>query len=89
VNVTRVYLEEDTFDDIPLPIVIETDFPPPIQPTTPTSAYSIWSTEVSVDVTSRPFDVIQFSIGAEIDGVKITDNGQHVLTALPLCPGAT
>ncbi|KAJ7805407.1 heme peroxidase [Mycena olivaceomarginata] len=89
VNVTRVYLEEDTLDDIPLPIVIETDFPPPTQPTTPTSAYSIWSTEVSVDVTSRPFDVIQFSIGAEIDGVKITDNGQHVLTALPLCPGAT
>ncbi|KAJ7259831.1 hypothetical protein C8J57DRAFT_1233492 [Mycena rebaudengoi] len=32
--------------------------------------------QVSVNLTN-PFDTIKYSIGAEIDGVKITDNGGH------------
>ncbi|KAJ6474385.1 heme peroxidase [Mycena vulgaris] len=86
VNPTRVYLEEDTFDDVPLSIVVETDIPPPTQPIAPNPAYTIWSVQVSVNLTN-PFDTIKYSVGAEIDGVKITDNGGHVLTDLPLCPG--
>ncbi|KAF7360029.1 Peroxidase [Mycena venus] len=81
---TRVYLEQDTFDDVPLPIILETDFPPLAQPITPNAAYSIWSVNVSVYL-DNPFDLVAYGIGAEIDGVKITDNGQHFLNDLPLC----
>ncbi|KAJ7901363.1 heme peroxidase [Mycena leptocephala] len=97
VHPTRVYLEQDTFDDVPLPIIVETNIPPPppAHPGASGAAYTIWSVTVAVNVTN-PFDTIQYSIGAEIDGVKITDfngngntNGQHVLTDLPLCAGVS
>jgi hypothetical protein len=96
VHPTRVYLEQDTVNDIQLPIIVETNIPPPppAHPSTPDAAYKIWSVMVAVNVTD-PFDTIQYSIGAEIDGVKITDfngnanNVQHVLTDLPLCAGVS
>ncbi|KAJ7906150.1 heme peroxidase [Mycena leptocephala] len=79
-----------------LPIIVETNIPPPppAHPSAPDAAYKIWSVMVAVNVTD-PFDTIQYSIGAEIDGVKITDfngnanNVQHVLTDFPLCAGVS
>jgi hypothetical protein len=96
VHPTRVYLEQDTFDDVQLPIIVETNIPPPppAHPSARDAAYTIWSLMVAVNVTD-PFDTIRYSIGAEIDGVKITDfngnanNVQHVLNDLPLCAGVS
>ncbi|KAJ6526723.1 heme peroxidase [Mycena capillaripes] len=82
VNPTRVYLEEEKSDSVLRPIIIETDVPRPMEPVAANAAYSIWSINSNETFGS-------FTIGAEIDGVKITTINQVALFGLPLCPGVS
>ncbi|KAJ7346170.1 hypothetical protein DFH08DRAFT_1081059 [Mycena albidolilacea] len=66
-DLRQVYLEAEKFDDVLRTIIVETDIPPPTQPVSANAAYSLWSI-----VSSDAFG--QYSIGAEIDGVKISLN---------------
>jgi hypothetical protein len=79
VNPTRMYLEAEKFDDVLRTIIVETDIPPPTQPVAANAAYSLWSI-----VSSDAFG--QYTIGAEIDGVKISLNNVLGLFSLSVCP---
>ncbi|KAJ6548710.1 heme peroxidase [Mycena capillaripes] len=82
VNPTRVYLEEELFDSVSRPFIVETDIPRPTEPVAANAAYSIWSFDFNVDPGT-------YTIGAEIDGVKITTSNQLALFSLPFCSGVS
>jgi hypothetical protein len=64
VNPSRVYLEEPSLDSITgLPTIVEIDLTP--QPVTANATYAIWR------ITKLP-PFVSYTIGAEIDGVKVT-----------------
>ncbi|KAF7341539.1 Peroxidase [Mycena venus] len=65
VNPTRVYLEAPARDSTDRPIIVETDLAPPTQSVDPSATYAIWSVQI-------PLDFSLFTVGAEIDGVKVT-----------------
>ncbi|KAJ7225026.1 heme peroxidase [Mycena rebaudengoi] len=71
VNPSRVFLERATTDSTGRPIVIETDIAPPTQPIAANAAYSIWSHNLT--------DNLFYSVGAEIDGVKISTWANNAL----------
>ncbi|KAJ7838158.1 heme peroxidase [Mycena leptocephala] len=64
VNPSRIFLERATTDSAGRPIIIETNILPPIHPVAANAAYSIWSHNLT--------DNLFYSIGAEINGVKIS-----------------
>ncbi|KAJ6504174.1 heme peroxidase [Mycena vitilis] len=78
-NPSRVYLEEHTTDNTTAPIIVEYDIQRPANESTG-SAYTLWSFEI-------PAKVAQYSIGAEVDGVKRTTPEVHFSNKLPLCAG--
>ncbi|KAJ7050671.1 heme peroxidase [Mycena amicta] len=65
VNPTRVYLEAPARDSTDRPIIVETDLSPPTQPVNTSATYTIWSVQI-------PLDFSEFTVGAEIDGVKVS-----------------
>ncbi|KAJ6562140.1 hypothetical protein B0H19DRAFT_1068817 [Mycena capillaripes] len=62
---TRVYLEVQVRDETNCPIVVEVNIVPPAA-VDDTAVYAIWSAVIQPD----KFNVVLYSIGAEIDGVK-------------------
>ncbi|KAJ7234801.1 heme peroxidase [Mycena rebaudengoi] len=82
VNPTRVYLEQETKDSVQRPIIVETDVPRPTTPVAANAAYSIWSISSNETVAS-------YTIGAEIDGVKITTIKGFSLFGLRPCSDAS
>jgi hypothetical protein len=60
---TRVYLEQTSRDSTGRPIIVEIDMTP--KPVDSSKAYAIWSADVSDTFES-------YTIGAEVDGVKVT-----------------
>ncbi|KAJ6589944.1 putative L-ascorbate oxidase [Mycena vulgaris] len=81
VNPTRVYLEQELRDEVGRPFIAETDIAPPAQAAPANAAYSIWSIVLDHDVSP----IATYSIGAEVDGVKIATNDAHEVINLPLC----
>ncbi|KAJ7153048.1 putative L-ascorbate oxidase [Mycena crocata] len=85
VTATRVYIEQEKRDLNSLPIVVETDLAPSAEPTPANASYSLWTIDLA------HFD--QFSgglgthtIGAEVDGVKISVGNKHNEFDFPSCP---
>jgi hypothetical protein len=76
-NPTRVYLEQEVRDSVDRTTIVELDLTPPVQ-TDAAAGYSIWS----VDLTG--FE--EFSIGAEIDGEKVTRGPPTSLFGFSSCP---
>ncbi|KAJ7110609.1 heme peroxidase [Mycena epipterygia] len=80
-NPTRVFLEQDTKDDIQRTIIVQTDIPPPppAQPPPTGAGYSMWS--ITLNDTEGSWNV-----GAEVEGVKLVLNeAQHALFDFPPC----
>ncbi|KAF7364726.1 Peroxidase [Mycena venus] len=75
-NPSRVFLEQLGNVNTSPPIVSETDIPLP--PPSSGAGYSIWSINLT---DARNF----YTIGAEVDGVKITTAGRHGIFTLPPC----
>ncbi|KAJ6484253.1 hypothetical protein C8R45DRAFT_1099388 [Mycena sanguinolenta] len=63
VNPTRLYLESITRDSVQRVVVTEIDLTPPVNPVVVKSAYVLWS----LNLTDQS---LEFTLGAEIDGVK-------------------
>ncbi|KAJ7312895.1 heme peroxidase [Mycena albidolilacea] len=76
-NPTRVYLEQEVRDSVDRTTIVELDLTPLVQ-TDAAAGYSIWS----VDLTG--FE--EFSIGAEIDGEKVTRGPPTSLFGFSSCP---
>ncbi|KAJ7843123.1 heme peroxidase [Mycena olivaceomarginata] len=76
-NPKRVYLEQEVRDSVDRTTIVELDLTPPVQ-TDAAAGYSIWS----VDLTG--FE--EFSIGAEIDGEKVTRGPPTSLFGFSSCP---
>ncbi|KAJ6476619.1 putative L-ascorbate oxidase [Mycena vulgaris] len=83
VNVTRVFLEEEVKDASGRITVVETDFPqlPPSRVAPNSTVYSLWSMNMTQSSAKR-------TVGAEIDGVKMSTGRLAELFELPDCPGA-
>ncbi|KAF8129452.1 hypothetical protein K438DRAFT_1999855 [Mycena galopus ATCC 62051] len=79
VNPTRIYLEELVTDSIQRVSVVEIDITPPSQPIAVNSAYSLWSINLTAQITF-------YGIAAEIDGVKYSTTDTHAFIEFPLCP---
>ncbi|KAF7351670.1 Peroxidase [Mycena sanguinolenta] len=62
-NLTRLYIENKTFDSANRIVIVEVDVPRPAAPVAINSAYSLWS----MNLTDQG---VEFNLGAEIDGVK-------------------
>ncbi|KAF7378212.1 Peroxidase [Mycena sanguinolenta] len=77
-NVTRVFLEEEVKDSVGRITVVETDFPRPASPSAATTAYSLWSLNMTQTSSTR-------TIGAEVDGIKMSTGRLAVLFDLPDC----
>ncbi|KAJ7263439.1 putative L-ascorbate oxidase [Mycena rebaudengoi] len=77
VNPKRVFLEQEARDDVDRLIVQETEVSRPARLAAVNFAYSLWS----IDIT----DPTRFTIGAEIDGVKISTTVTHGLFDFALC----
>ncbi|KAJ6559723.1 heme peroxidase [Mycena capillaripes] len=71
VNPTRVYLEQPARDSVGRPTTSEIDLTPPTQPDS-NATYVIWSIQMPLVFTA-------FTVGADIDGVKVT---RGVLTSM-------
>ncbi|KAF7334638.1 Peroxidase [Mycena venus] len=82
-NVSRVYLEQEVKDDVGRISVQETDVAPPVQPVAAGEAYSLWS------ITFSDENFTEYTIGAEIDGVKFSTIEKHGLGDLNLCTKST
>ncbi|KAJ6573716.1 heme peroxidase [Mycena sp. CBHHK59/15] len=82
VNPTRVYLEEQVRDDVSRPTIVEVDITPPAQPAGPDAVYAIWSAVIPI---TGIFDTSAYSIGAEIDGVKVTRSDPRFVTDFSPC----
>lgn len=79
-NPARVYLEQEQRDSVGRIFIVEIDVPRPTKPVAANAAYSIWSINLS-----NTFDT--YTIGAEIDGMKLTTIKPVALFLLALCPG--
>ncbi|KAK7018337.1 peroxidase [Favolaschia claudopus] len=77
VNPARVYLEQEVRDDVDRIVVKEIDLTPSTQSVAAGSSYSLWSIEVT------EFD--SYTIGAEIDGTKISTWDSHSIFELSPC----
>ncbi|KAJ7084267.1 heme peroxidase [Mycena epipterygia] len=79
-NPSRVYLERTTLDDVGRPIVVEKDVPRPAKPVPTKAGYSIWS------VNLNETEFIVWSVGAEVDGVKlILNDNLHSIEGITAC----
>ncbi|KAJ7909942.1 heme peroxidase [Mycena leptocephala] len=74
---TRVYLETPGQDNISRPIIVETDLQ--AQPAVANATFNIWSIELDGN-----FD--DFTIGAEVGGVKITRGDSRPVQKIDVCP---
>jgi hypothetical protein len=79
VNPARVYLESVSVDNASWPILSEIDIPRPSKPVAGNTAYDIWSLDIT-DLLGIPY-----SIGAKVDGVKLSTIETHVLAHFPPC----
>ncbi|KAJ7344030.1 heme peroxidase [Mycena albidolilacea] len=79
-KVTRVFLEEEVKDSVGRITVVETDFPRPAPAAgnSTSKAYTIWSLPMTQSSAKH-------TVGAEIDGVKVSTGRVVVLTNLPAC----
>ncbi|KAJ6471484.1 heme peroxidase [Mycena sanguinolenta] len=78
VDPTRVYLESITRDSVQRVVVTEIDLTPPINPVVVNSAYVLWS----MNLTDQS---MQFTLGAEIDGVKYSTTNVLNFEGFPPC----
>ncbi|KAJ6471466.1 putative L-ascorbate oxidase [Mycena sanguinolenta] len=78
VNPTRVYLESITRDSVQRVVVTEIDLTPPTNPVVVNSAYVLWS----MDLTDQS---LEFTLGAEIDGVKYSTLNVLSFEEFPPC----
>ncbi|KAJ6526715.1 heme peroxidase [Mycena capillaripes] len=85
-NVTRVFLEQEVKDSVGRITVVETDFPKPAPANAvsagTSTAYVMWSMNMTQTSTKR-------TIGAEINGVKMSTGRVALLSNLPVCAGAS
>ncbi|KAF7368526.1 Peroxidase [Mycena venus] len=83
VSVTRVFLEEEVKDASGRITVVETDFPrpSPSRAAPNSTVYSLWSMNMTQSSAKR-------TVGAEINGVKMSTGRLAELFELPDCPGA-
>ncbi|KAJ7673937.1 heme peroxidase [Mycena polygramma] len=85
-GVSRVFMEEEGRDGVGRVIVKETDFPPPppasasAKSNSTSTAYAIWSLNVT-----QAAGAAKQTIGAEIEGVKVSTGRVVVLADLPAC----
>ncbi|KAJ7494262.1 heme peroxidase [Mycena galericulata] len=77
-NPTRVYLEQVARDSVQRPTITEIDIAPPAHPVAANAAYNLWS----INLTDA---FAQYTIGAEIGGVRYSTNDDHSLLEFPLC----
>jgi hypothetical protein len=79
-KVTRVFLEEEVKDSVGRITVVETDFPrpAPAASNSTSKAYTIWSLPMTQSSAKH-------TVGAEIDGVKVSTGRVVGLTNLPAC----
>ncbi|KAJ7617347.1 heme peroxidase [Roridomyces roridus] len=78
VNVTRLYLEEMTTDNVGRPIVVELDITPPASPVAANPAYTVWSMNLT-DPNAL------YGIGAQIGGVNYSTTDQHRFVEFEVC----
>ncbi|KAF8148129.1 heme peroxidase [Mycena galopus ATCC 62051] len=80
-NVSRVYLEAISTDSVQRVVITEIDLTPPAHPVPAAlgSPYSLWS----MNLTDQG---MQFTIGAEIDGVKYSTGQSLEFVEFPPCP---
>ncbi|KAF7341549.1 Peroxidase [Mycena venus] len=78
VDPTRVYLEQPTRDSVGRPTTSEIGLTPPTQPDS-NATYVIWSIQMPLVFTA-------FTVGAEIDGVKVTRGVLTSMIEFDQCP---
>jgi hypothetical protein len=78
VNPTRVYLEQISTDSVQRDVVTEIDIIAPTQPVVANSAYVLWS----MNLTDQS---LEFTVGAEIDGVKYSTTNVLSFEEFPPC----
>ncbi|KAJ7508973.1 putative L-ascorbate oxidase [Mycena galericulata] len=80
-KVSRVYLEAISTDSVQRVVITEIDLPRPAHPVpaAPGSPYSLWS----MNLTNQG---MEFTIGAEIDGVKYSTGTTLLFVEFPACP---
>ncbi|KAF7343082.1 Peroxidase [Mycena venus] len=79
INPARVYLESISVDNTSRPILSETDVPRPSKPVAEDAAYYIWSLNITDSVGN------DYSIGAEVGGIKFSTVDTHALADFPAC----
>ncbi|KAJ6457968.1 putative L-ascorbate oxidase [Mycena sanguinolenta] len=77
-NLTRLYIENKTFDSANRIVIVEVDVLRPADPVALNSAYSTWS----MNLTDQGVD---FNIGAEIDGVKYSTTEAYNFEEFSTC----